>query len=159
MALERVVVSGNPEVSATGFGAAQIANPLLRDLYLYWADKWHGPYMPTRADIDPLDMPALLPMIYLVDVERQPLRFRFRLVGTRVVSWFGRDMTGQYVEEAQVWRYREVAETGRASYDRLYAPNKQGRHGSYQCLLMPLAGENGSVEMLLGGMQPTPSLI
>lgn len=159
MALEQVVVSEIPGAGSLGFDVAQIASPALRDLYLYWADKWQGARMPRRADIDPLDMPALLPMVYLVDVERDPLRFRFRLVGTRIVSWFGRDMTGHYVAESIAWRYREVAETGQPSYDQLNLPGKQGRHGFYQRLLMPLAGDDGEVGMLLGGVQPTHTAI
>ncbi len=169
MALKQATL---PEVEALDAGPlrlAEIASPALRDLYLYWQDKWQGHRMPTRADIEPLEMPALLPLVYLVDVEtgvdpeRGPLRFRFRLIGTRIVGWFGRDLTGQYVDESFAPRYREAATTGLPLYDVLDKGGADGapggRHGFYQRLLMPLAGDDGEIEMLLGGVHPTPMLV
>ncbi|MEX0759126.1 MAG: PAS domain-containing protein [Tistlia sp.] len=161
MTREQVVAAAVPEtpVAACGLGALPIAGPALRELYLYWRDKWQGERMPTRADIEPLEIPSLLPQVYLVDIERDPLDFRFRLVGTRIVAWFGRDMTGQRVADRLADRYREVVETGRPVYDSLSLPGKSDRHGSYQRLVMPLAGEEGRIEMLFGGVQPTPAAV
>lgn len=157
MTSEQVLVSTlEPAARAAGFSAQQVASPVLRELYGYWLDKWRGDRMPTRADIEPLEIPALLPQVYLVDVEREPLRFRFRLVGTRIVAWFGRDMTGKEVSERFAGRYREAVLTGRPVYDCLSLPGKAGRHGAYRRIVLPLAGAGGDVEMLLGGVQPTP---
>src|SRR5690606_38318831 len=100
----------------------------------------------------------------LLDVEQEPLRFRFRLVGTRVVSWLGRDPTGDYLAENQPEgelepRCRAVLERGEPSYDRLQGGDRNGRHGHCQRLLLPLGGEAGRVEMILAGLHPTPALI
>ena len=158
MMLERTAVSGD-SVEPSRFGAAQIVSPALRDLHQYWRRKWQGRRMPCRADIEPLEIPALLPMVFLVDIEREPLRFRFRLVGTRVVTWFGRDATGEYLAEPFVLHYRQVMETRQPAYDRLEAPGRNGRRSYCQRLLLPLAGEDGEVAMLLGGIHPSPVLI
>lgn len=40
--------------------------------------------MPARADLDPVDIPRLLPLTILVDVIEEPLDFRYRLIGTEV---------------------------------------------------------------------------
>lgn len=159
MAVEQAVRTAPPEAIASGLGAAEIASPVLRDLYLYWLGKWQGPRMPTRADIEPLEIPTLLPLVYLVDVEGDPRRFRFRLIGTRIVAWLGRDLTGAYLSDPTARRYAAVADSGRPAYDALNAAGKEGRHGSYQRLLLPLAGEEGGVAMLLGGIQPTPAAV
>jgi hypothetical protein len=53
--------------------------------------------MPARKDIDPVDIPDLLPHLQLV--EAVDGRFRFRLCGTAIVAAYDVDMTGKYVDE------------------------------------------------------------
>lgn len=71
----------------------------LVDLYDYWTAKRGSRRAPTRADIDPLDIPELLPYLTLIDVLRDPLRFRYRLVGTAVVEALERDATGRFADK------------------------------------------------------------
>ncbi|MBV8538926.1 MAG: PAS domain-containing protein [Alphaproteobacteria bacterium] len=48
----------------------------------YW-QRLRGPRrMPSRKDFDPLDIPDILPYVMLIDVLREPLDFRFRLLGS-----------------------------------------------------------------------------
>jgi hypothetical protein len=76
--------------------------------------------MPPRGALDPLDMTALLPHIVLVDVLREPLRFRYRLIGTFVTGLAERDATGRFLDralygpalEAMIWPYHQVIESG-----------------------------------------------
>ncbi|NJM91813.1 MAG: PAS domain-containing protein, partial [Rhodospirillaceae bacterium] len=63
--------------------------------YAYWAGKRRGSALPARADIDPLEMVALLPGIVLIDVVADARQFVYRLVGTREVAMRGRDPTGK----------------------------------------------------------------
>ena len=51
--------------------------------------------MPARSDIDPVDIPALLP--YLMIVEKVGEQFRYRLMGTALAREWGRDRTGGFV--------------------------------------------------------------
>jgi hypothetical protein len=60
----------------------------------YWDSKRAGRRMPSRRDIEPTEILDLLPYVVLVDVEREPLDFRYRLVGTAVAARFGHDRTG-----------------------------------------------------------------
>lgn len=58
--------------------------------------------LPGRRQIDPLDIPQLLPGIWLVDVLRPDegkLRFRYRLLGSRVAQIFKCDATKRYLDE------------------------------------------------------------
>jgi hypothetical protein len=56
--------------------------------------------MPSRADMDPVELPrALLPNLFLVDVEESPRRFRYRLVGTELTAIMRRELTGRYIDE------------------------------------------------------------
>ena len=61
------------------------------DLYHYWLAKRGDRAMPARKDINPAEIPVLLP--YLVIVDKAEDRFRYRLVGTAVVEQFGHDFT------------------------------------------------------------------
>ncbi len=73
--------------------------PSITELHEYWQSRRAGRTMPGRADIDPADIRHLLPAIALVDIEAEPFRVRYRLVGTRLVQDFGRDYTGLYLDE------------------------------------------------------------
>ena len=56
--------------------------------------------MPARADFDPLDVRYALGCLSLIEVHRDPLRFYFRLDGTKQVDLFGVDCTRRYLDEA-----------------------------------------------------------
>lgn len=66
----------------------------------YWRACRGDRVAPRRADVDPLDIPDLLPFLSLIEVLREPLRFRYRVIGTAVVEGFGRDATGRYIDES-----------------------------------------------------------
>src|SRR3546814_18274569 len=54
---------------------------------------------PRRADIDPVEIPRLMPYVLIADIEHAPFRVRFRLVGTKVVEATGFEFTGKYLDE------------------------------------------------------------
>jgi PAS domain-containing protein len=57
--------------------------PRLRAALTYWDAKRQNKLMPPRSDIDPVEIPRLLPYVMLIDVVREPLDFRYRLMGTQ----------------------------------------------------------------------------
>jgi hypothetical protein len=63
-----------------------------RDLFAYWNTVRGNRPMPTRADIDPIDIVPILPFVGIV--ERRESGYFWRLVGTAIVENFGRDPTG-----------------------------------------------------------------
>ncbi|WP_350057739.1 PAS domain-containing protein [Nisaea sp.] len=58
----------------------------VRELLSYWMAIHPGDRIPARADFDPLAVPKTLPNLVLTDVEREPYRFRVRLMGTGIVQ-------------------------------------------------------------------------
>ncbi len=68
----------------------------LRD---YWISAREKREFPARRDIDPLHIPKVLPVLTLVDVFHDPLRFRYRLIGTKITEMAGRDATGKWLDE------------------------------------------------------------
>lgn len=74
-------------------------NGELRNLLRYWLRIHPGTGLPARADFDPTEVPRTLPNLVLTAVERDPFRFRVRLVGTAVAAAFERDFTGCHLDE------------------------------------------------------------
>ncbi|MCC7046755.1 MAG: PAS domain-containing protein [Alphaproteobacteria bacterium] len=72
-----------------------LRSPILRKGLAYWQRIAGGRRMPARKDLDPLDIPELLPHIMLKDVQREPLDFRYRLVGSMVRLHSSADYTGE----------------------------------------------------------------
>ncbi len=75
-----------------------IANDRLRRLLKYWRGKRAGRAMPSRADIDPLELREHMGRMHLLDVIG-PSLFRFRLYGSGVTNPNVRDMTGQTTQD------------------------------------------------------------
>ena len=84
-------------------------DPAQRQMYDYWQGKRAARRMPSRRDIDPVDIPRLLPNILISEVVAAPagVRYRYRLAGTAVARAFGRDPTGHFVDELTNGAYRE----------------------------------------------------
>ena len=86
-------------MTAASRASLNIVSAPLRQLHDYWDDRRAGRAMPARADLDPADIPRLLPNLILFDVEPGSERLKARLVGTNVVRMYGTDYTGQYLDE------------------------------------------------------------
>ena len=147
-------------MSAAQDGSLDLRHEDHRALYAYWHGKRSGDRLPGRADVDPAELRQLLPRLALIDVLRgdQGPAFRYRLTGTEIVSRAGRDPTGKRFEELYSGdylktaneTYRQVVETGRPhTSDRVY-PLVPGReYMRYDRLLLPLAGDGVTVDMVM----------
>src|SRR4051794_28258795 len=79
-------------------GESPVTDPRLRETLVYWQAKAAGKAMPSRADIDPVEIPRLLPDLMLVDVLPKG-RYRYRLIGTENAEAHGMNATGRYLDE------------------------------------------------------------
>jgi hypothetical protein len=79
----------------------------LRAFYKYWSSLAKDD-VPTRDMIDPADIKSLLSHVMLVELEENPFRVRYRLVGTEVVRYTGLDFTGRYLDELRMDDFSEV---------------------------------------------------
>ena len=101
----------------------------IRKLNDYWQAKAKGK-VPSRSDIDPVDVRELLPNLMMIDMLGDPPRFRYRLVGTRVVQYTGFDFTGRCIDE-MVFQGRDFMEQ---CYRRMLA-EKRPIFGHYAWLV------------------------
>ncbi|GAB4391072.1 MAG: hypothetical protein Tsb0032_00970 [Kiloniellaceae bacterium] len=140
---------------------------VLSDLHQYWQSLCRGAAFPARADIDPVDIPALLEHLVLIDVLRDPLDFRYRLVGGHIVQHAGRNVQGKTIRGLMADggpRARELQGKAMAvgeiladrqeplcielTYD---APEGQERK-RLQAIFLPLAEPGEGMNMVLGGL-------
>ena len=75
-----------------------VADRRLIRLYQYWLQKRGARSMPSRADIDPLDMRFILGHLMLIDVRHPGPEFRIRLQGSELTWWIGQELTGTNLE-------------------------------------------------------------
>jgi hypothetical protein len=135
-------------------------HPGLAELYAYWRAKKGERPAPRRADLDPVEIAPLLPFVTLVDVERAPLRFRYRLVGTAIVRNVGDDFTGRYLDsltrlsrrDAMAAEFARVVDSAMPAVSVWDYTRGDGRRLRYERLIMPLMADGATVDMLFGGM-------
>jgi hypothetical protein len=133
-------------------------HPRCRAFYEYWLSISSPGRLPSRKHISPEDIVPLLPRVWMLDVFRSPLRFRYRLVGTGEVLTLGRDPTGQWLDEAHPEfltnrvvsdRYRFMAECGRPTWRHGTARWRQDPlHRTFENCIVPLAVDGVTVDII-----------
>lgn len=130
-------------------------------LHAYWLERHlPGGGLPGRQHVDPLEIgPALLPFLFLLEVEDHPLRFRYRLTGTHMVKGIGRDPTGRLMESAfpdfmfgRSYPDYPACVRDRVAIRRTGAPTSvvTRDHIVIDRLLLPLARDGQRIDMILG---------
>lgn len=131
-------------------------SPEIRELYQYWDSKRRGRLMPARTDIDPVEIPRLLAGIILIDVSHDPVRLRYRLVGTREVEARGSDPTGLDVaqhafgsdRDEVLKSYMMVVERRCPVYDEEPAETQNPILREAGMLMTPLSTDGETVDMI-----------
>lgn len=139
---------------------AGVAEPGFALLHRYWESKRRGGRLPARVQIDPTEIPALLPQLLLFEVVagRDGPRFRFRLAGTAFTNLVGRDVTGYCLDELgtpeRVAPVHEalaaILETGRPAYRAGRLTLRSEEFMMAKRLGFPLASDGARVDMILG---------
>lgn len=133
--------------------------PLFPDLMRvqeYWDAKRGARAMPGRDDLDPSEMVEFLSRVMLADVERNPLRFRYRLCGTGICKVHPGNATHLAADELQPpaygalvhAQYEEVLRTGRPAL-HLNVFDDQDRYRSYAHLILPLSRNGIEIDMIM----------
>ncbi|MDE2227798.1 MAG: PAS domain-containing protein [Alphaproteobacteria bacterium] len=132
----------------------------LRRLYRDWDARRAGRRVPARADFDPVEMKYILGQLSLIDVARDPLRFIFRLHATGNARHLGVDRTGK---DLAFMPNPDVREHVRAHYELAVASREpvvqhrggsfaDGREWDYEVLVLPLASDGETIDMLMSGV-------
>jgi hypothetical protein len=136
-----------------------ISDQRLQQGYRYWRQKSAGKAMPRRADLDPTEIPKLLPDVMLVEVLASG-RYRYRLIGTGNARAHGVNATGRHLDEVLpgseykshvIALYDECVRTRRALYSEclFLSPHEMATQRHTKVLFLPLAEDGASVNMVL----------
>jgi hypothetical protein len=118
--------------------------------------------IPKRADFDPLQFRYVLGMLSLLQVHRDPLRFRYRIHGTETARWVGFDLTGKFIDEGlnRDWAEKahrhlwQVAATGKPSLERHFDQFIDHRTLNIEALVLPLSSDGVIPDYLISILIP-----
>ena len=132
---------------------------LTRQFYDYWLSVAPPGALPGRQHIRPEQMIRWLSRMWLLDVFRDPLRFRCRLVGSDMVRSIGCEVTGRWLDEVHPQsasnpssrqRFRLVAEVGRPTWRRgMPRWTRQPDFRLVESLVLPLAADGSRVDKVI----------
>ena len=146
----------DPRVISLRDYPSEIKEPRLQRLYSYWLERSGSRRLPARRDIDPVDFPYILAHLMLIDVLRNPLRFRVLVHGTERVRRSEFDLTGKLLDELPTPEYRKYAiercvglvESAQPTLVH-YAHTLDDRLYRYEAMWLPLSEDGATVTQLL----------
>jgi hypothetical protein len=153
-------------VIETVSNADRVLDTNVRQFLALWFAEADAGRRPGKDFLDPLRLRFLLGSLSLLDVEKDPLRFRYRLVGTDVVQRLGLELTGKWLDDHPVPAIRPllvqgarmVYHTGRPVYGRLDT-RALGQDWQLEVVAVPLFAPDGSVGWIGAGQTFPPDKI
>jgi hypothetical protein len=145
-----------------GFEAGRIRSRAMRAFFAKTEELRGARRFLSRADFLPEVLAPWWPDIFLLDVVAGEVpgepAFRFRLTGTRLDFRAGFNMTGQVVSRGRpgdgqlghYLTYRAVWRDGKPSLQSARIALPAGEVASFERIVLPLSGDQQSVDMLLG---------
>jgi hypothetical protein len=133
---------------------------LLQQLTAYWRGKCAGNRLPSRPMIDPAEIRRHLPWIFMADVVEGGADYRYRLLGTNIVSANYRDATGSvfsalYADAVKLAGARlgfdRTLATGRPAFTRgraFWRPDWAFDH--FESVFLPLSSDGKTIDIILG---------
>jgi hypothetical protein len=128
------------------------SSPATQILHDWWQSKRGDRPMPTRAELDPVELKAILADLVLIDVRPAPdgegHAFTYRLAGTEVDNRFGIRLTGLTVDEIPFGdagatirqQYEAAIREKRPIFCRHHVVVGGERYVEYERLVVPLSG-------------------
>lgn len=136
---------------------AQSKSNLVHAMYDWWCSKGGPDRIPDRSQVDPLELAELLPNLLISEVEHNPFRIKYRLVGTMVSEVTGMNITGRYLDELlsadpdQPWieHYRTVYPTRRPLFGSTTVATIYSSILSYEFGIFPLRRGGEDIEQFI----------
>lgn len=147
--------------SAGLIAPGDLSAPQLRELMAYWEARRGERAMPGRSDIDPMQVPRLLPHIFMVRLTREPLEFTYTLIGGENAEAHGQNFTGWKVHDLDsLWPgygtamhdfYAYVARRGRPRAASGVMSFLDRGFYEFEAVYLPLAAADGEIGHIMGG--------
>lgn len=141
-----------------------ISSESLVEIRDYWIDLKQSRLMPTKQQFNPAAIVRHLPHVVLVDVFQEPLRFRYRLLGTKITELAGRNSTGKWLDEDLygdktddvVWMFKSCALSKQPIAVREQIQFVDRSWVTVDVAAFPLANTKGNITVILSVVDLTP---
>jgi len=148
--------AGDASGAASQFDLAAIRSERVKRGFAYWQGLAAG-RLPSRAMIDPAVIPDLLPHVVIHGVQREPLDFLYRLVGTEVRRHMAAERTGQWMSqipgqgpESRIWaNLVSIVATAQPIINRTPYEGPLKDIVVMETVQLPLAADGATVDMIL----------
>lgn len=146
-----------PTAASRGFDIRS-CHEKIRAVVDYWQSIHPTAGLPGRQHMDPTSIPELLANLRIIDVERNPMRFKTRLMGTLLREFFEQEHTGRYFDidfpkfeksKAYVDMVETVTEKRPNWYRGTPILYSDKNFVTVERIFLPLAGDGESVDMIL----------
>lgn len=133
----------------------------LRRLIGYWCDKRGERPMPGLGDVDPIDISWALGQIWLCDYLTESGRFRYRIAGEKINTFWGHNIAGKHLDEivppdrlkSVTEKIRMVCELPAIVHDRVCLSLTDEIAQNGERIILPLSDDGVNVNALLGASQ------
>ena len=126
-----------------------------------WRDRHNDGRLPSPQDSDSETLLSLGGQIALIEVESNPRRYRYRLVGTQITAAVGRSLTGRYFDtlygdkcyRRMAARFEEIILSKTAIRTVGNMAHSEKPYISVEGIDMPLADDGKTVDMILRALE------
>ncbi len=138
-------------------------HPQVRELLYYWMRNCTAEgHLPSRQSIDRIELSELLPRMWILDVQRSPWRFRYRMAGCAFAAAIGRTIGNDWYDELRplAWaanrtRLITTVRDGMPTWRRGAMPMEDDTFefsgwSEVENLMLPLASDGIHVDAVLG---------
>jgi hypothetical protein len=143
-----------PHLSSAALDDVQ--SPRIRTLYEYWKSKCNDVVPPPRSAIEPAEIRPLLPYLLLTELQADPFRIFYRLVGTAVARAHDEDFTGRahgevasFADSGIEESYRQAAMTKAPVFGRTGLPLGDQSWLNLDYAIFPLSDDGAVVNKCL----------
>lgn len=158
-------ITDSEDVGIEALSPDLVNSDRLSRLFRFWKDLGGAQGLPCRADFSPEQLGFILGHITIVDVLRDPLNFRYRLIGTRLEEAGRRGDQGKTLDQIEPETYRNmIGQTFRQVVDfrqplchhisYLHHQNMV----SYEQLILPFRHRGAEVEVLVEALDWLPGV-
>jgi hypothetical protein len=134
-----------------------VKNARLQGILRYWNEKRGDRSMPALRQIDPIEIPKLLPIILIADI--LPAVTTMRLLGTDSTNAYGRETRGRDVNELSLgdfspfWQEAFALVRGLGKPASATGPFRNGLELlDAESVLAPLSDDGTTITHILGGL-------
>ncbi len=133
-----------------------VQNIRLNAVVRYWNQRRGDNIMPSRIQIDPVDIPRLLPIVFIAEVIGNDVRLR--LVGSETTAAYGTEMRGRSIREIELGAFtpawieafdRVIGDPAPSFVSGFFTAGLQNFR--IETALLPLSDGSGNLSHIFGG--------